>query len=412
MMEPRSVCMRCRRPTRACYCAHVPRIETKTRVVVVQHPRERDVPIGTARMATLCLPNSELHVATSVAESPELSRELSDPSRPAILLSPGEDARDIVRDPPKTPVTLVVVDGTWAQAKKLSKDPVLRRLPRYAFTPPAPSEYRIRREPEETYVSTIEALAYTLAALEGKSMGALFAPFRAMVEFQLDETRRHNSRRQKKPRGPRPPKPRLPALVMERGRDLVCVVGESNAWPYTSPERTLYPEELLHWAAVRVATGEHFDAKLAPRNPLAPRTLRWVELDEPELRDSLDDLASRWRAFVKPTDVIASWGTYATKIFESSGLTLSRPRVDLREAARMWSRGKVGTLEELGTRLELAPRSFGALRANSGRANRRLALLEALATFFENRPDRSDPNEPLEFSALASGPGPGLAGPP
>ena len=407
-MEPRSVCMRCRRPTRACYCAHVPRIDTKTRVVVVQHPRERDVPIGTARMATLCLPNSELHVTTSVAESPELSRALCDPSRPAILLSPGEGARDIVKDPPKTPVTLVVVDGTWWQAAKIIKnDPALRALPRYAFTPPAPSEYRIRREPDETFVSTIEAVALALAALEGKSMGALFAPFRAMVEFQLEQAALHNSRRQKKTRGPKPPKPRLPAIVTERARDLVCVVGESNAWPYTSPERTLYPEELLHWAAVRVSTGEHFDAMLAPRNPLAPRTLRWVELGAGDLRGSLDDLAARWRAFAKPTDVIASWGTYATKIFESSGLVLSRPRVDLREAARMWCNGKVGTLEELGVRLDLSPRSFG-----SGRANRRLALLEALAIHFENRPDRSAPNIPMLVGDLAPGPGPGLAGPP
>ena len=408
-MEPRSVCMRCRRPTRACYCAHVPRVETKTRVVLVQHPRERDVPIGTARMATLCLPNSELHVTTSVAESPELARALADPSRPAILLSPGKDARDIVSDPPKTPVTLVVVDGTWSQATKIVKhDPALRALPRYAFTPPAPSEYRIRREPHATFVSTIEALALALAALEGKSMGALFAPFRAMVDFQLEQAALHNSKRQKKPRGARPPKPRLPAIVMERALDLVCVVGEANAWPYTSDARTLHPEELVHWTAVRVATGERFDATIAPRHPLAPGTLRWIELAESDLRGSLADLAWRWAAFAKPTDVIASWGTYATKIFESSsGLALARPRVDLREAARMWSRGKVGTLEELAARLELEPRSFG-----SGRANRRLALLEALATFFENRPDRSDPNEPLEFAALAPGPGPGLAGPP
>jgi DTW domain-containing protein YfiP len=399
--------MRCRRPARACYCAHVPTIETKTRVVVVQHPRERDVPIGTARMATLCLPSSELHITTSVAESPELARALADPSRPAILLSPGEGARDIVREPPAGPITLVVVDGTWWQAAKIIKcDPVLRALPRYAFTPPSPSEYRIRREPEETFVSTIEALALALAALEGKSFDALFAPFRAMVDFQLEQTRIHNSRRQKKSRGPRPPKPRLPAIVTERARDLVCVVGESNAWPYESAERKHYPEELLHWAAVRVATGEHFDAILAPRNPLAPRTLRWVELAEADLRGSLVDLQERWRAFVQPTDVIASWGTYATKIFESSGLSLSRPRVDLREAARMWCRGKVGTLEELAVRMELTPRSFGP-----GRANRRLSLLEALANFFENRTERSDPND-VGLSSLASGPGPGLAGPP
>ncbi len=367
---------------RACYCAHVPRIETKTRIVILQHPRERDVPIGTARMASLCLPNAELHVVTSVAEEPALARALEDPARPAILLSPGEGARDLVTEPPPGPVTLVVVDGTWAQAKKIIKhDPALQKLPRYAFAPRAPSEYRIRREPEAHCVSTIEALMYTLGALEGdpERFTALLDPFRAMVEFQLDHARRQMSTRFKHPRAPRPPKPRLPPIVTERGSDLVCVVGEANAWPYTSPQRKRYEEELVHWTAVRVATGERFEALIAPRNPLAPGTLRWIELDEARLRSggSLDDLAAGWRAFVRPTDVIASWGTYATKIFESSGIELQRPRVDLREAARLWSRGKVGTLEEFVARIERSPTPLF-----DGRAGRRVAELEAIAAHF------------------------------
>nr|MDQ3300003.1 DTW domain-containing protein [Myxococcota bacterium] len=48
--------MRCRRPQVVCYCAALPRIDTSTRVVILQHPRERDMAIGTARMASLCLP--------------------------------------------------------------------------------------------------------------------------------------------------------------------------------------------------------------------------------------------------------------------------------------------------------------------------------------------------------------------
>jgi len=381
--EPRSVCPRCRRPTRACYCAHLPRIDTRTRVVIVQHPRERDVPIGTAHMATLCLPNAELHVVTRVAEEPALARALSDPERPAILLSPGDGARDLVREPPKGPVTLVVVDGTWSQAKKIIKhDPALLALPRYAFVPPSPSEYRIRREPHETFVSTIEALMYTLGALEGgrERFTALLQPFRAMVDFQLEHARRQMSTHFRHPRAPRPPKPRLPPIVTERARDLECVVGEANAWPYTSSLRRQYEEELVHWTAIRVATGERFEAVRAPRNPLAPGTLRWIELDEPRLRGgvSTGELASRWRAFTRPTDVIASWGTYATKIFESSGIPLSRPRVDLREAARMWSRGKVGALEEFVAKIEQIP----APAPFEGRAGRRVAELEAIAAYF------------------------------
>ena len=52
--------MRCRRPQSHCYCASLPQLTTKTRVVFLQHPRERHVAIGTARMAHLSLPQSTL----------------------------------------------------------------------------------------------------------------------------------------------------------------------------------------------------------------------------------------------------------------------------------------------------------------------------------------------------------------
>src|SRR6188768_1362979 len=107
--------MRCRRPTSVCYCAAIPTLPTATRVVILQHPRERDMPIGTARMASLCLPRAELHVGVQWGDSRPLARALGDPARPAILLYPGPDARDILRDPPPGPVTLIVVDGTWSQ---------------------------------------------------------------------------------------------------------------------------------------------------------------------------------------------------------------------------------------------------------------------------------------------------------
>ena len=39
----RDVCGRCRRPSSGCYCAHVTPIDTQTRLILLQHPRERDV---------------------------------------------------------------------------------------------------------------------------------------------------------------------------------------------------------------------------------------------------------------------------------------------------------------------------------------------------------------------------------
>src|SRR6185437_11532742 len=86
------------------------------------------------------------------------------------------------------PITLVVVDGTWSQARKLVRlNPAMAALPRYAFRPSRPSEYRIRREPSEECVSTLEALIHVLGVLEGdrERFLPMMLPFRAMVDAQV-----------------------------------------------------------------------------------------------------------------------------------------------------------------------------------------------------------------------------------
>ena len=357
--SPRPLCLTCLRPATVCYCSPVRPVPTRTRVVLLQHPRERDVAIGTARMASLCLPASELHVGVHWRGSPALARALGDPSRPPALLYPGPGAIDVLRHPPPGPVTLVVIDGTWWQAKKVMREnPELAALPRYTFVPPTPSEYRIRREPQPTYVSTLEALVHVLGALEGDPdrFRALLAPFRAMVDAQLAfEARfRHApSRHAKKPRPP-PSPPHVPAILRERSGDLVCVHGEANAWPYGSAERASgCADELVHWVAQRPSTGEMLDVVLAPRHPLAPATRLHAGLSVETLAAgrTLAELEERWRAFRRETDVVCAWGHYATALFAGLGLPLPPERVDLRQAARVYARGKVGTLEDFVARL-------------------------------------------------------------
>lgn len=192
--EPRRVCPNCRRPESACYCPYVCRVETLSRVILLQHPRERDMPLGTARMASLCLANSELHVGAVWHRSSALLRALSDPARPPVLLFPAPGARDLERDPPDGPITLIVVDGTWANSRKMvNRDPVLSTLPKLGFKPARPSDYRIRREPHRDCVSTIEALVHVLGVIEGDRtrFEPMLAPFRRMVDIQLAHIEAH-----------------------------------------------------------------------------------------------------------------------------------------------------------------------------------------------------------------------------
>lgn len=382
VFTPRAVCGRCRRPETTCYCRHLTEIDTVTRVVLLQHPRERDVPIGTARMATLCLPNSELHVGVTW-DAAALARVLGESRRDAVLLYPGAGATDVAKEPPDGPVTLVVVDGTWSQARKVvQRSPALAALRRYAFVPSAPSAYRIRREPDETCVSTIEALAHVLGALEGDParFAALLEPFRAMVDMQLRYARHHGEKRTRHVRPPRRP-PRPPAIFAEREASLVCVVGEANAWPHGSDRRPPGdPGELVHWVAHRVATGEAFEAVVAPRGDIADNTPLHVGLSAERLRlgAPLSTFRDAWRAFVRDDDVLCAWGTYARDLLAASGGFAPRDRLDVRWIARTLARQRVGALETFHATLGLS--STNALGA--GRGGRRLSALVDVTRHF------------------------------
>jgi DTW domain-containing protein YfiP len=339
--------MRCRRPSVVCYCAALPELETATRVVILQHPRERLVAIGTAFMATLCLPNAKLHVGVRWDDHAPLAAALSDPSHPPILLYPGEGARDILTDPPRGPVTLVVVDGTWAQAKNVVRDnPVLRALPRYAFTAPEPSNYRIRKEPRVEYVSTIEALMHVLGALEGSPdrFRAMLAPFQAMVDAQIAAQARSPRRFMRQPKEKPPRRPLPPEVAFE---DMVVVVGEANAWPYDSG--LVNPrDELVHWLAHRVSTNETFSMIVRPERPISPTTSFHTRLSEDVLLAgaSRDEVFARFAEWSRPTDVIMSWGHYGPSLLTDAGGPMPETRIDMRAAAQRYESKKLGTLDE------------------------------------------------------------------
>jgi DTW domain-containing protein YfiP len=357
-----------------CLCAHFAPLETRTRVVILQHPREAVVPIGTARLAELGLKNAERHVGVDFAANARVRSAPSDPAAPPVLLYPGPDARDLSREPPAGPVTLVALDGTWWQAQKLfKKNPELARLPRYALRPRSPSRYRLRREPAAHCLSTIEALALALAELEGKSAGVerLLAPFDALVEQQLEYARKPAGRRhQPRPRAPR----RIPSVLCERPGDVVVGYGEANAWPRETPLGA--EPELVHFAAERVLTGERFEAFIAPRRPFAPMFTYHTHIPRELVLggESWPSFCERWARFVEPGDVLCGWGYYASELLRVEGASVPE-RLDLRQAAQRYFQTKIGTVEQCAARFdEPLPAAWVA-----GRTGARLAALSAVA---------------------------------
>jgi len=376
VQEAREMCWRCRRPRRVCYCAAVQRIQTQTRVVILQHPRESDVPINTARIAELVLARSSLHVGLDFGTDARLREVLDNSAAPPILLFPGDGAQDLALEPPPGPVTLVVIDGTWWQASKLFKlNPFLRRLPRYGLTPSIESRYRIRREPAAHCLSTIEALSAALGVLERRAGGVpeLLEPFDAMVETQLEFVAQQ-SRPRHRVNAVRRERPWVLPLLRERPESVVLGYGEANAWPYGAADARA--PEIVHWAAVRPATGDRFEAYVSPNGTLAPSFEVHSRLMAERIRggESRPEFARRLEAFFRPDDVLVGWGFYASELLRGEGVALP-PRVDLREVAIRALGRRAGQLEDyMG--------AFGALPGPpwaAGRTGERLAAMEALA---------------------------------
>jgi DTW domain-containing protein YfiP len=325
------------------------------------------VPIGTARLAELALPNAERHVGVDFTSSARVRELLDDEKAPAILLYPSEGARDLSHDPPAGPVTLIVLDGTWWQSKKLlKKNPALATLPRYAFDPPEPSRYRIRREPERHCVSTIEAIAHALSLLERETEGVphLLKPFEAMVEHQLRFIRGGGAPRHvNKPRSER--RTRWPAAFTERAHDLVVGYGEANAWPRGTPLGD--GSELVHLALERIVSGERFEAFIAPRRPLSPSFTHHTGVPPEAVLsgEPWKEFLERWRAFLRPTDILGGWGYFWSEALRLEGAPVPQ-RIDLRFVTRRALRARPGDVEACASALG-APFEEPWARGRTGR---------------------------------------------
>lgn len=178
------MCGHCRRPAVVCWCTTLRPVASATRVLILQHPRERRVAIGTGRMTHLALPNSELHEGIVFEEHARVRAMAAQ----GALLFPGSAARAPREFRAAPPPVLVVLDGTWSQARSLYRlNPFLHGLPRIAFRPETPSGYRIRREPAPECWSTIEAVAHVLGEFEADTsrFAQLLDPFHDLVAMQI-----------------------------------------------------------------------------------------------------------------------------------------------------------------------------------------------------------------------------------
>ncbi|WP_164018044.1 tRNA-uridine aminocarboxypropyltransferase [Pyxidicoccus trucidator] len=164
-LRPR--CHRCNLPSHLCLCAEIPRVETRTRFLLLQHVMEAGKKSNTGRVAALALVNGRLLLHGAPTESYDTAL-LSEPGT-WLLFPDGPSA------PPDAPAPrqVVVLDGSWSQARRMTQRlPALRALPRLVLPPPEPGMLRLREPSHPSGMSTLDAVARAVAMLEGPEAAA------------------------------------------------------------------------------------------------------------------------------------------------------------------------------------------------------------------------------------------------
>ncbi len=205
-------CPTCLKPAHLCVCEAVSPVDNRVFVLILQHPQEKREALGTAQIAHLQLRNSLVRVGLSW---PSLKRILGrdvDPRRWGVLYlgtqkqgaaAQKEELAAVDRN--GAPLAdggsvlagldgIIVLDGTWSQAKTLWwRNAWLLKCRRLMLRPKVRSLYgQARREPRRERLSTLESAALVLANLEGDPAlyGRLLAPF----ELLLRKSRRPRPR--------------------------------------------------------------------------------------------------------------------------------------------------------------------------------------------------------------------------
>lgn len=332
------------RPTSRCLCAELPEVRTRTRLVILQHPRERRHAFGTARLVDLALPDARIEVPRP-RNSRALDAPLAVPADAAVLY-PHPSAVDLATLPPdERPRVLVILDGTWAHARSLYRhNPWLEQLRHVRLHPSEPSRYRIRREPRPDFVSTVEAIVAALRILEPETEGldALLAAFDTMIDRQIahvDVAARHGRQKRTRQRTWR----RVPETL--DAADLVVAYCET-----TLPRGGQVHERervLVRWTAVHVATGAVFDQVVRPVDAMpsvAHLGFMGLTVGDVEAGVPLDTARARFATFAGPSPTVAAWtkttfewgaamlGTGARIVLKSLYANLRNRRPSLLEA--------------------------------------------------------------------------------
>ncbi len=162
-------CRRCFLQERVCICAHVVPVDAGFQLVVLRHWKEGWRSSNTGRLAGLAI-RGALVLDYGAPGEPFDDRPLCGADTallfPSVQNPVGEEPASAPFE--VAPATLVVLDSTWSQARKLVRRiPALSTMRRLQVLPTDPPPKRLRKPPTETAMGTFEAVTRAVEVVRG-----------------------------------------------------------------------------------------------------------------------------------------------------------------------------------------------------------------------------------------------------
>lgn len=190
----RAVCYQCRRAKVACLCGRIEKQPNKIKVIVLQHPDEVSNPKASCIIAELGLQLYQRWSGEDFSRHPGLNRLLDEYLAQVAILYPSINSVELHAAAGGGTACsvkyLIVIDATWRKAKKIwSLCPRLQKIPAFKLPSGMLSNYRIRKQPEAGYLSTLESIVAGLRLIECRPQAyqPLLDLFAEMIDFQINK---------------------------------------------------------------------------------------------------------------------------------------------------------------------------------------------------------------------------------
>ena len=179
-------------------CEHIIPLETKTRFIILMHPKEfRKTKNGTGHFTNLSLKNCEIYVGIDFTQHEKINAILHDEKNTCYVLYPSTSSinlntRTIAKENKET--VLFLIDATWPCSRAILRESLnLHSLPKVSFTHTKSSDFIFKEQPNSHCLSTFESTLCVLELLNqhkvedlsSKTLENFLVPFEKMVEYQL-----------------------------------------------------------------------------------------------------------------------------------------------------------------------------------------------------------------------------------